>query len=736
MSKEFDYSAFTSKFVEEARDHLNELNNYLLTLETDPTDEKAMGSILREVHTLKGSARMIKAEDIGEIAHKIEDVLIGVRDKKLKLDKNLTDLIFTSFDSIELLLHTLTGDQEKAIDVKALCEKLAAARGKPEAKPEVEPETRPKATEKIRKETKLAPKETKVLKEKTLRVSASKLDQLVNLAGEMVINQTRLKEREKELKDLMVNLRMQSRHWRVLQAKLEQLKTSKVLHSDIDLVDKEQAQIEEATRRLIRKWREDTTQMGTIITNVQGEIFEARMVPISTLFDTFHRLVRDLSVQFGKEIDLVIKGGDTELDKKMIEVINDPLIHLVRNAIDHGIEKPEEREKRGKNRRGTVLLSARQEGDNVVIEVSDDGTGIDPEEVKKAAVERKLIDEREAKEMEDRQVIELLFRSGFSTRSQVTDISGRGIGMDVVKKNVEELKGMIDFKSELGKGTTVILEVPLTMAVIRVLLVKLGEHCFAIPTTTVEETLRIDAERIKTVEKKEVIILREHPLPLARLGQILRLGEKREVKEGERTAIVVINFAGIRIGFVVDDLVGEQQVVIKTLGSYLKKIENVAGATILGSGDVVIILNVPDLTNAARGISYQPVELVPKVEERPSRILVVEDALTTRELEKHILEVASYEVDVAIDGLDALEKVRRKDYDLLVVDVQMPRLDGFELTKRLKKDKRYRDVPIVIVTTMEKEEDKRKGIEVGADAYIVKSAFNQASFLDTIERLI
>jgi two-component system chemotaxis sensor kinase CheA len=553
----------------------------------------------------------------------------------------------------------------------------------------------------------------------------------------MVIGQTRLKEREKELKDLLANLREQSRHWKILQAKLDQCKASNVLPSDIDFVDSERAQIEERARKLTRAWREDITQIGTIITNAQEEILKARMLPISTLFDSFHRTVRDLSAKLGKEIDFIVEGSETELDKKMIEVINDPLVHLVRNAVDHGIEKPADREKIGKTRRGTVRLSACQEGDNVIIEISDDGAGIDPEQVKRVAIERELIDGEQAKAMDDKQAIELLFRSGFSTRSQTTDISGRGIGMDVVKRNVEELKGMIDFKSEKGEGTTVILAVPLTTAVIRVLLVSVGEHCLAVPTTTVEETLRIDPEKIKTVEKKEVIILREHPLPLARLGQILGLEEKSQGENEKDIQVVVINFAEMRIGFMVDGLVGEQQIVIKTLGSYLKKVENVAGATIMSSGDVVIILNVPGLINAARGISKKEEELiVEEVEEKRPRILVVEDALTTRELEKHILEVAGYEVDVAVDGLDALEKVRQKSYDLLVVDVQMPRLDGFELTKRLKTDAKYRDIPIVIVTTMEKEKDKRKGIEVGADAYMVKSAFDQGNFLDTIERLI
>lgn len=591
MTEKFDYSAFTGKFVEEAQDHLENLNNYLLTLEANPDDEEAMNAILREVHTLKGSAKMIRAEDIAEITHKTEDVLIDVRNKKLRLDRKLADLIFTSFDSIQLLLHVMADEQVESIDVKNLCEKLMTVRRKSTPKPRRKTGATPGAVLEASKETKQPTKETRVAKEETLRVDASRLDKLVDLSGEMVINQTRLKERDKDLKDLMFNLRMQSRHWKILQEKLNQIKEPVALPSDINLIDSERAQIEEATRRLIRRWREDTIHMDTIITNVREEICGARMVLVSTLFDTFHRSVRDLSAQFGKEVDLIIEGGGTELDKKVIEMINDPLIHLVRNAIDHGIEKPEERERNSKNRRGTVRLSARQEGDNVVIEVSDDGAGIDPEKVKKIAIARQLVDDEQAREMDDRQAIELLLRSGFSTRLQTTDVSGRGIGMDVVKRNVQELKGMIDFKSETGTGTKVTLKVPLTMAVIRVLLVKVGRHCFAIPTTAVEKTLRIARNKIETT------------LPVARLGRILQLEEKRKVNEEESTAVVVINFAGIRIGFAVDDLVGEQKVVIKTLGSYLEKVENVAGATITGSGNVVVILNVPDLINAARLMS-------------------------------------------------------------------------------------------------------------------------------------
>jgi two-component system chemotaxis sensor kinase CheA len=463
---------------------------------------------------------------------------------------------------------------------------------------------------------------------------------------------------------------------------------------------------------------------------------QLRMLPVSTIFSTFPRAVHDLARDFGKEVELIIEGADTELDKKVLEEINDPLIHIMRNAMDHGIESPEARVEAGKPRVGTIRMAARQEGDHIVIEVSDDGAGIDPDRVRMAAVRKGYISENEAVAMSDREATYLIFESGFSTAQIITEISGRGVGMDVVRQFVvERLKGSLDVHSELGKGSTFRLTIPLTLAIIRALLMRVGDRTFAIPTASIEETLRVAPQEVLKAEGHQVIRRQRRTVPLVRLGDILGV---EHVPSGGKIPIATIGFSGHRMGFIVDSFVGEQQIVIKTLGSHLKRVENVAGVTVLGAGEVVVILNVPDLMDNARSRSGLRVR-EGRVEKRkgPKRILICEDSFTTRELERSIFEAAGYDVEVAMDGAQGLAKLRQGlKADAVVTDVQMPNMTGFELTKAIKTDTALMHTPVIIVTSLERDEEKSEGIDAGADAYITKSVFNQDTLLETVERLI
>jgi two-component system chemotaxis sensor kinase CheA len=412
---------------------------------------------------------------------------------------------------------------------------------------------------------------------------------------------------------------------------------------------------------------------------------------------------------------------------------------MIRNALDHGIEDPDARVAAGKPRQGRLLLAARHEGEYVVIEMSDDGAGINSEKVKEKALKRQLITESEAGRMGDAEMTQLLFKPGFSTSDIITDVSGRGVGMDVVKTKVEELKGMVYLRSAAGKGTTVTLKVPLTLAMSRVMFVRAAGQLLAIPTTSMQEAVLIQRDAIKTIEGREAYVLRGHAVPLVGLDSVLGLDEVAAV-ERDRMPVVIIDLAGTRVGFVVDEMVGEHEVVIKALGPHLAKVGNIAGATILGSGEVVLILNPPDLIGSA-ALHYghhSSIKAARSKSERKQtelRILVVDDSSTIRELEKGILLTAGYSVDEAVDGVDALAKVKKFKYDLMLVDIQMPRMDGLAFTKRIKGDSDFADIPIIIMTTLEKDEDKRRGIEAGADAYMVKKAFDQANLLSVIEQL-
>jgi len=740
----FDRSAFLGKFKEETEEHLQKLNRGLLDLEANPRDQELMNEITREAHTLKGSAKMMGFNQIAQIAHKIEDLLGQVKEGRFKLNERMCDLLFAGFDSVKSLVEEAIGGRKVEIDVGSLCEQLekAALTGEPPSAPPQrggrakEEEEVEKLEEKPREEREDYAKEKKdrpeeegsVVIEETIRVGTVKLDRLMNLVGEMVIGQLRAKQGVVDLKELMDLLKRQTSY-------LSQLMGKVPLESFNEIMDNH-LKMKREISHFFKKYSEDTAHNDLVINDLQEGVMETRTLPIFTIFSAFPRAVRDMAKEYGKKIDLKIEGVETRLDKRMLEGLNDPLIHLIRNAVDHGIEGEEERETVGKPPNGEIILSARQEGEHVIIEVEDNGRGIDPKRLKELALKRGVISEKEAKSMSDREAIYLVFNPGLSTSKIITDTSGRGVGMDVVKKNVEEMKGKVELQSELGQLTKVKLTLPLTLAVIGALVVEARGQMFAIPTLSIESVTSLSGADIHSVAGREAIKSGGRTVPLVRLGQVLELpGEEKE----EGGVGVVIGYAHQRICFLVDGLIGEQEIAIKGMGGLIKRVKNIAGATILGTGRVVPILHIPDLMASAMAISgvrvpYQMRE--EKEEKEPPSILVVEDSLITRELEKSILEASGYSADIAIDGLEALEKLGQKKFDLVVADIQMPRMDGFQLAEKIRKSKKYKEIPIVIVTSLEREEDKRRGIEVGADAYIVKSRFDQSNLLDTIERLI
>lgn len=489
---------------------------------------------------------------------------------------------------------------------------------------------------------------------------------------------------------------------------------------------------------LYRQLANDTMRVSLVIDELQEEIKRVRMLPLQTITTTFARMVRDLAREQGKQINLTILGSETELDKRVLEQIKDPLIHLLRNAVDHGLEKPDFRQQAGKPAEGQINLSANQQGHNIIITIDDDGSGLDLPAIRLAAVRRGLRSHAEAEKMSDTEVANLIFDSGLSTSKIITDISGRGVGLDVVRQNVEALQGILDVSSRPGQGTTFILTLPLTLASSHGLLVRSGEQIFALPLTTVERMLHVKRSDIASVSGKEALTYQGKPVALARLADLLELPPVAQ--ESNRITVVIIAVAEKRLGLIVDDLVGEQEIVIKNLGKQLAKVGGFAGATVLGSGQVILVLHAADLVKLAARI--HPRISAPSVPEsrQPAEIktvLVVDDSITTRTLEKNILEAAGYQVRLATDGEEALAVLATEGLpNLIVSDINMPRLDGFDLTYRVKHDTHYADIPVILVTSLDSPADKARGIEVGADAYIVKSRFDQGSLLETIEQLI
>jgi two-component system chemotaxis sensor kinase CheA len=438
----------------------------------------------------------------------------------------------------------------------------------------------------------------------------------------------------------------------------------------------------------------------------------------------------------GKEVELTTQGGEVELDRRILEEMKDPLIHLVRNCIDHGIEKPEERERRKKSRRGLLRIAINPiNGSKIEIQVSDDGAGIDVSKVKSAAVKRGIISQEEAAKLSEQEAFSLIFQSGVSTSHIITDISGRGLGLAIVREKTEKLNGMVSVESVENLGTTFRIVVPLTLATFRGVLVGVNDRLFVLPTTNVERVVRVDKEEIKTVENRETVLLNGMAVSLIRLGDVL--GLPRTPTSGPSVQIVVLGSAEKRMAFLIDEVLQEQEVLVKTLGRQLSRVRNVAGATVLGSGKVVPILNVPDLMKSAVKVTSTSVR-TPAEEAQTKRrsVLVVEDSITARTLLKNILDSAGYDVRTAIDGVDGFTVLKTQEFDLVVSDIQMPRMDGFDLVTKIRADSKLSEIPVVLVTALESREDRERGIEVGANAYIVKSSFDQSNLLEVIQRLI
>jgi len=554
-------------FLVEAEELVASLDTNLVTLEERPGDLDLLNEIFRAAHTIKGTSGFLGLDHVTSLTHKMEDVLNKLRKNELKVTEQIMDVLLESVDLLKVLLADVSAGRESTLsldDIKARLSAIADGEGETApvtetttATPEVdstvgEPESpQPSGAAAERREA----TERKSV-DQTIRVDVGRLDTLVNLMGELVLGRNSLVQSSNTL-----------------------LKR----HEDIEGLD-------DVSRA--------ATQIDFITTEIQLAVMKMRMQPIGKVFTKFPRMVRDLSRDSGKKIDLEIFGKDTELDKSVIEEIGDPLVHLIRNSCDHGIEAAADRIAAGKPETGTVRLGAAQEGSNIVITIQDDGKGLDVEAIKAKAVDRGLATETTIEKMTESEIFRFIFQPGFSTAKKITDVSGRGVGMDVVKTNIEKLKGLIDIESVIGQGTTISIKLPLTLAIIQGLLVVSEEETFIIPLASVLETRRISEEEITSVNKRDVIILRDGVLPIVHLNGMLKGSMSRRSKS-KKPYVVVVGLAEKRIGLIVDDLLGQEEVVIKSMGTFLGHTQGIAGATILGDGRVRLIVDLIGLFELA-----------------------------------------------------------------------------------------------------------------------------------------
>ena len=567
----------------------------------------------------------------------------------------------------------------------------------------------------------------------TVRVPVAKLDALLALSGELRVAQIRACTRADQLRVLLNTMNAERRQWR------------KRLSDPAQLLERVRLQTTQAFKQLSaleRQWALDNAQVNTVTRTLEDEVLAARLLPAALLLPPLERLVRDLSRQLGKRVRLNLSGADTFLDRKIIDGLRDPLMHMVRNALDHGFESPERRLESGKPPEGTLHLSVTSDGSMVTIDLSDDGAGIDTVAVQRRAVAKGLIAANH--ELSASQIRELIFEPGFSTAPTVTETSGRGVGMDVVRENVAQLGGQIALESTAGLGSRFIVRLPMQLATSRVLLVRLSaSHLVAVPTRDLERTGRVKSADITVVGGSSAVShsvqLEGLAVAFASLGGLIGV---TAALSGDWLSYVVLNAGrGQRLACAVEALVSEQEVVMKRLPYPLQKAAHLSGAALLGSGELVPILNVAallELHQHGRQAAplFGPRESAPKSAAQRRRILVVDDSVTTRTLERSILEAAGFETRTAIDGLQALELLKSFNAELVLSDVEMPHLDGFGLTEQIRRNPRTQHVPVILVTSLDRPEHKERGARAGADAYIVKGEFNQQTLLETIGRLL
>ncbi|MBI4786546.1 MAG: hybrid sensor histidine kinase/response regulator [Chloroflexi bacterium] len=756
----------------ESQELLQTINRDLLALEKERDGDaksKLMADIFRAAHTLKGSSRAVGLLHIGTLAHSLENTFGRIQRGQLQATTDCFDQIYQALDLIGSLAQTADVDTPPA-DVSAICAKLESLSSEnASAAMVIAPvpqtiEPTPVALEKPEQPLAAMAQPspaTVAAADETVRVAVSKLDALLAQVGELQVARIGGDQLLIRARELLEQMEDWEAAWRHVRPKFRKLLPSFEAAADgnhagaanraelavlFEFLEANESRLRTArtnVSELRRQLEADSRRMAQVTSDLQDDVRRTRMMPAAAVFDTFPRMVRDLAREFGKDVNLVIHGGETEIDRSMLEQIKAPLLHLLRNAVDHGIELPANRTELGKPAAGAITLSAMPRGASIVIQVADDGAGIDSRQVKASAVKKNLITLEQAQTLSDREALWLIFRSGMSTRTTITDISGRGVGMDVVRENVERLQGVIELESEIGQGTRFSLILPLTVATTLCLLAQAGGETLAIPLINIAHIVRVVAEGIGEAQGHTVIHDDGRPVLVASLAEVL--GIPSSANSSPKKWAVIVSSADKRAAFLVDALHGAQEVVVKNLPRPFLHVNHVAGAAILGTGQVSVVLNAADLLRSGSRVSgrvtLEPQTTAPTPKATPL-ILVADDSITTRTLEKNVLEAAGYRVRVVADGLEAwtLLQGNAQALDggvrLLVSDVNMPRLDGFELTSRIRADDKLKNLPVILVTSLSSREDRERGILVGADAYIVKSSFDQDSLLATVRQLI
>ncbi len=751
-------------FAVELEEQLQVVTVELLQLEKGlPPERKASAyeTVFRAAHNIKGAARGIGADAVAELAHQLESLFSRLKHSGDNPPPALVDVSLAVLDGmraiykgwapgealappLEHTYRTLMQRMQVELPETAQPEAVKTRRGrkaakapKPSAEPPVPPAPPPPAPAPT--EQPPAP-EPAAAGAEVLRVDLGRMRTVSALAEELEVTRSEMAEHLARVRQLERHLIHLSQVWQRVHPLFEMAAGTEdgELYSALREQDELLGSLRGLGTDTYKGLRGTTRRFHQLAGSLQHNVRMLRLVRASHLLRPLVRSARDMARELNKEIDFAVSGDEVELDRVILDGIKDPLTHLLRNAIDHGIETPAQRQAAGKPPRGQVRLTVSGAGSRIHLRLEDDGAGIDADAVGQLALQKGVLSADELRIMERAQRMEIIFRPGFSSREQVTALSGRGVGLDVVKANIQMLKGQVRVESEPGKGTVFLLDLPLTVATDQALVVRAAGGEYLIPETAVEQVLDLPRDAVKTVEASQVVLYQGRPVPLRDLGLVLEQGPAL-LADPQRLSLVIVSHGWRSVALLVDEVVRDREIVMKRLGWPLHAVRNVGGAALTGAGNIMMVLNPADLVasalGAAAGAGLGKAAAAPAERATP-HVLVADDSITTRMLERSILEKNGYRVTVATHGRQAWELLQSNRIDLVVSDVQMPLMDGFELTAKIKQSDSFRHIPVIIVTSLGNESDKRRGIEAGADAYVVKSQFETGALLELVRRLV
>lgn len=762
-------------FKVEAEENISSLSLLLIELEKAPAligNEELFEKLYRSAHSLKGAARAVSIGDIESLCHAFEDVLSAIRNQEIGVSTNTIDVFFVTVDLIGELLQALENgipDELSVavsthVDLLALLEvgetvelpkkvipkkewPIVSEKTEQTKNPIQETNIQAREEQKVERSKPKIQEAKKVVSKKndTVRISTKKLDNFLTQVEELLPLKLSAIQQASDLQKIINKFSSWKKETFLMNA--SQFEPSKLNASFgapsflpfFDNLKTNFNELEKQLNELLVLAKQEAYQANQKVETLLGDVKALLTVPFSVLLDGFPKMIRDLSKDLGKEVGFTIEGDSIEIDRRILEELKNPLTHLLRNSIDYGVEYPEERLKKNKNRKGSIVVKIEQiENNKVAMWVSDDGPGLNLKKLKELYLEKEeQKGNPQPEEITESELANFIFQSGVSTSEIVSDISGRGLGMAIVQESIEQLGGSIEVETHKDKGTTFKMVLPLSIVTFRGVILETSGRIFIVPTFKVQRILQFEKDQIKTIKNKATFQENGEYIPLYNLAETLEIPKSNAEKT--KVTVIVFSVKGQKTGFIIDGVLGEQEVLVKNFNKQLTRVRNILGATVLGANQVVPVLNVADLYLSAankEGSFDANTGKSDKKQEEQKSVLIVEDSITSRTLLRNIVESAGYKTEIAVDGVDGFTKCKTGNFDLVISDVEMPRMNGFELTEKIKTDSILAKTPVILVTSLSKREHREKGVEVGANAYIIKSSFDQGNLIDAIERLI